>query len=215
MPLTSAKKAWMSLNALFVANYSMYIVLHIVRLPVHPLPNFVNILSLVSAYALSLLPHLSSVSEILSQPNIYCIAVFLTFPHELLLLPFYLLSMYHLSSFVLSNKKIFDRTALYTVCMALSMHHVALGRLALLAEILAVPQSFAMVFFRRASIITFTALTAMVRQQYFNNPAMRSVFGEIRVAMDRWILNCPRDVQEYYRKGRDFLVSSHTVKKLN
>lgn len=205
----------MTLNALFAANYTLYIVLYLIRVPIYPLPNFVNILCLISSYAISLLPHLSSIGEILSQPNIYCIMVFFTFPHEILLFPFYLLSVYHLSSFVLSNKKIFERTVVYPVCISISAHHVALGRLALLAEVLTVPSSFLMIFFRKSSLVTFTMFVAMVRQQYFNNPSMRSVFGEIRVSMDRWILNCPRDVQEYYRRGRDFLVSTHSAKKLN
>lgn len=213
--LTSSKKTWMSLNAFFVVNYTLYIVLRLIRIPIYPLPNFVNILCLASSYAISLLPYISSISEILSQPNIYCIVVFLTFPHELLLFPFYLLSIYHLSSFVLSNKKVFERTALYTMCVTLSTHHVGLGRLALFTEILTVPLSFLMILFRKSSIVTLTALIAMVRQQYFNNPTMRSVFGEIRVSMDGWILSCPRDIQEYYRRGRDFLVSSHSTKKLN
>lgn len=212
---TSTKKAWMSLNTLFVANYSMYIMLHLIRIPMYPLPNFINILCLAGSYAISMFPYLSSISEILSQPNVYCVIVFLTFPHEILLFPFYLLSIYHLSSFVLSNKKNFERTAIYTVCMNISTYHIGLGRLALLSEIVAVPLSLLMVFFRTSSIITFTAFAAMVRQQYFNNPAMRSVFGEIRVCMDGWILSFPRDVQEHYRKGRDFLASSHSVKKLN
>lgn len=212
---TSSKKTWVSLNALFVANYSLSIILYVVRIPLYPLPNFVNVLCLASSYAISLLPFVSSVSEILSQPNIYCIVVFLTFPHEILLLPFYLLSMYHLSSFVISNKRIFEGTNTYAICMALFTYHVGLGRLALLTEILAVPLSFLMIFFRASSIVTFTAFAAMVRQQYFSNPAMRSVFGEMRVFMDRWITVCPKDVQEYYRKGRDFLAANHSVKKLN
>eukprot|EP00919_Chromeraceae_sp_WS-2016_P015051 GHVR01035395.1.p1 GENE.GHVR01035395.1~~GHVR01035395.1.p1 ORF type:complete len:123 (+),score=12.81 GHVR01035395.1:3557-3925(+) len=94
--------------------------------------------------------------------------VFLTFPHEILLLPFYLLSIYHLSSFVLSNKKIFERTTTYTICMGLSTYHVGLGRLALLTEILAVPLSFLMIFFRASSIVTFTTLAAIIFQQSCN-----------------------------------------------
>ncbi|KAG5859927.1 transmembrane protein 33 [Encephalitozoon hellem] len=213
--LNSTKKTWMMLNMLFGANYTLYIILHLIRIPIYPLPNFVNILCLISSYSISLLPHFSSIGEILSQPNIYCIMVFLTFPHEILLLPFYLLSIYHLSSFVLSNKKIFERTGIYPVCVSLSAYHVSLGRLALFTEALAVPLSFLMIFLRKSSLVTFTTFIAMVRQQYFNNPSMRSVFGEMRVSLDRWILNCPRDVQEYYRKGRDFLVSTHSAKKLN
>ncbi|TBU16347.1 hypothetical protein CWI40_041610 [Ordospora colligata] len=213
--LTPTKKVWMSLNMLFVANYSLYVILHLLRIPLYPLPNFVNVMSLVLSYSISLLPHLSSIGEVVAQPNVYCIAVFLTFPHEMLLLPFYLLAIYHMSSFVLSNRKIFETSCIYPVCVSLSAHHVALGRLALLAEAFTVPVSFLMIFFRKSSIVTCTALVAMVRQQYFTNPAMKNVFGEIRVLMDKWILSCPADIQEYYRKGRDFLVSTHTAKKLN
>lgn len=205
----------MLLNTLFAVNYTLYIVLHLIRIPIYPLPNFVNILCLISSYSISLLPHLSSMKEILSQPNIYCITVFFTFPHEALLLPFYLLSIYHLSSFVLSNKKTFERTSIYPICVSLSAYHVTLGRLALFTEVLAVPLSFLMIFLRKSSLVTFTTFIAMVRQQYFNNPSMRSVFGEIRVSLDKWVLSCPRDVQEYYRRGRDFLVSTHSAKKLN
>ncbi|CAD25303.1 hypothetical protein [Encephalitozoon cuniculi GB-M1] len=213
--LSSTKKTWMLLNALFATNYTLYLMLHLIRIPIYPLPNFVNILCLASSYAISLFPHFSSIGEILSQSNIYCIMVFFTFPHEALLLPFYLLSIYHLSSFVLSNKKVFERTAIYPVCVSLSVYHIALGRLALFTEVFTVPLSFLMIFLRKSSLVTFTALVAMVRQQYFNNPSMRSVFGEMRVSLDRWILSCPRDVQEYYRRGRDFLVSTHSLKKLN
>jgi transmembrane protein 33 len=211
--LSEMKKAWMALNAMFIVNYSLYLILLLVKLPVSSIPNPFNLVCLLISYGISLASNYTSISDLFGQPNFYCIMVFLTAPHQLLLMPFYLLSIYHVSSFVLSNKKIFERSKLYALCMAVSAYHVGLGRLALVAEVLSVPLSFFMVLFGMSSFLTFFALVSAVRQQYFNNSTMRSVFGEMRVACDAWIEHCPATLQEYYKRGRNFLVSSHAIKK--
>jgi transmembrane protein 33 len=211
--LTEMKRAWMVLNAMFIANYSLYLILLLIRIPLSSIPNPFNLMCLLISYSLSLASNYTSIGDLFTQPNFYCIMVFVTAPHQLLLMPFYLLSIYHVSSFVLSNKKIFERSRLYTLCMAISNCHVGLGRLALVAEVLAVPLSLLMIMFGMSSFLTFVALASAVRQQYFNNFAMRSVFGEMRVACDMWIEHLPFALQEYYRKGRDFLVTTHATKK--
>lgn len=207
------KNLWLGLNAFFAANYSLYILLFIIRIPLAPLPGVVNTLSLIISYSLGLKMSYKGISDAISQSNFYCLIVLITFPNQILLMPFYLLSIYHLSSYVLSNRKIFEKTAVYTMCLAVATYHVQLGRLALILEILCVPVSFGLILFGYSNFATFTAYSAMVRQQYLTNPTMRSVFGEVRVCLDNWTKLCPPVIQDYYIRGRDFLMSYHTIQK--
>lgn len=212
-PLNLTKKIWAICNILFVINYTLYLTLFFIRLPLPYLPSIFNIIFLIISYSTSLSKMVYNLSAIPTQPNFYCILVFFTMPSNFLLIPFYFLSLYHLISFVLSNKNLFEKYLIYRACIVASNFHVALGRIALLCKIICVPLSLLMFMFGSGSIGTFLTYVWMVRQQYQNIPAMRSVFGEVRVRMDELAGSMPENVQYFYIKTRDLLVHYHQVMK--
>ncbi|KAF9763031.1 hypothetical protein NGRA_1573 [Nosema granulosis] len=207
------KKTWLISNALFVLNYSLYLSLFIVRLPIPNLPSIFNIIFLLLSYSTSLLKMINKISTIPAQPNFYCILVFLTFPSPILLLPFYFLSLYHLISFVLSHKVEFEHSGIYRLCVVLSSWHVALGRMALVCKIVGVPLSLILFVFGSGSIGTFLTYIWMVRQEYQNIPAMRSVFGEVRCRMDEAVGMLPENVQYFYLKTKELIMHYQQVMK--
>lgn len=203
------KRTWAVSNLFFVTNYSIYLLLYIIKIPIHPFPQILNILSLVISYSTSLTKCFNNIGGIFEESNFYCILVFITFPRNILLLPFYFLSVYHLITFILSNKSCFEKYWIYGLCRSLSNIHVVLGRIALMAEVVCCALSFVLFFTRFGSLGTFVAYGVMIRQQYYNNPNMRSVLSELRMRTDEMMKYMPVNVQKYYVSGRDYLISTH------
>jgi hypothetical protein len=90
--------------------------------------------------------------------------------------------------------------------MAASNFHVALGRAALFSKILGVPLSFIFFLCGSGSIGTFLMYLWMVRQEYTTIPAMRSVFGELRIRLDEGMLLFPDKVQYFYNKAKELII---------
>lgn len=192
------KKIWFYLNILFVANYSLSILRMFIRIPLPRLPNIFNILFLISVYAITLIDILKNVKKLFSHPNTFCLFLFFTLPHQILLFPFFILSIYHINSFILSQKKTFERMPFFNICAMIGQHTASIGKLAMYSEVLDIPISILMMIFRKASIWTVLAFVLIVRQQYFNNSVMKGVIGEILMHSDTFFNNMPECFNSSY-----------------
>lgn len=179
---------WLYSNSLFLLNYSLAILSLFVAFPVPKLPSFFNNLFLIFSYALtfqSLAANIKSqgiatfLTKASSQPNTFCLALFLTFIPNILLLPFYVLCIYHICSAVLSRKKEFENYFFYEICVALGKNLNSIGRLALILELTMAPLCVILLFARYISIFSLIAYFIMVRRQCQTNKAMKDVLGEI------------------------------------
>lgn len=195
MKLDFIKKVWAFSTFLFIFNYSLYIFLFFVRFPISPLPNYINILSLVVSHSVGLFRY-KNVTRTLQESNLFCIGFFLTFPSTFLLLPFYLLGIYNFMGFMLSNKKIFN----FGTCMSISSFHVVVGRTALMSEVIFFIIIFILFIVRFTSIWTLLSYGIMIRQQYINNPNMKSVVKEMQVKCDTFSKYLPENLYKYYNE---------------
>ncbi|KAK6089701.1 hypothetical protein P3W45_001343 [Vairimorpha bombi] len=112
-------------------------------------------------------------------------------------------------TFILSNKSSFEKYWIYGLCRSLSSIHVVIGRFALMTEVVCCVLSLIMFLTKFGSLGTFVTYCVMIRQQYYNNPNMRSVLSELRVKTDEMMKYMPVNVQKYYVSGRDYLISAH------
>lgn len=198
---------WLYSNAVFVVNYILLILSIFIAFPVPRLPSYFNNIFLILAYALtfhSLVVNFKAqdlntlFSKITSQPNTFCLAFFITFPPNLLLSPFFLLSVYHITSAVLSRKKEFENYFFYSACSVLGKNLSGIGRFALLSELLLVPVCVVLLFLGKIRIFTLIAYVSMVRKQYQTNKAMKDVFDECMHNVHSFFLKLPDSYKSSY-----------------
>ena len=198
---------WLGSNIAFVLNYTLLILNLFVAFPVPRLPSIFNSLFLIFAYTLtfhSLFINLKSQSfnslifKIISQPNTFCIGFFITFPPNILLAPFFLLSIYHITSAVLSRKKEFEIYFFYEICIVLGKHLTFIGRLALLIELFLSPICFILVLFRKISFFTLISYICMVRKQCQSNKVMKDIFEECMLNVHSVLLKLPDNYKAMY-----------------
>lgn len=184
-------------NLIFISNYSLYILPFLINIRIKPIP-YINTYLLILSYSTSILK--TNLSEIFNQTNTYCLFVFITFPNNFLLFPFFLLSIHNMISFVLSNKKIFEKHRVYKMCRYMSSVHYSVGRFALMSEIVCSVLCLVMYLMGKASLSTVVAYFVMVRNQYVTHGFMRSVFSELKMYLDKICEYMPCRVQYYYNK---------------
>lgn len=206
-----AKKTWFFLNLFFMANYGLRLLKLAVRLPVPVLPNYVNCLALAGIYSLTLAGVYRDLRKLVTNQNFLCIGLFLTFPHCALLAPFFLLSIYHANSYVLSNKKKFSSAPFFGACLALGPHSVQLGRAAMYLEFGSIPLAFCMLFTRACSVKTFVAYYAIVRQQYIHNAVMRSIVHNTLLRVDAQAQRLPAGARALYQRAAGCFCRLHGV----
>ncbi|WUR05143.1 uncharacterized protein VNE69_12128 [Vairimorpha necatrix] len=173
------KKIWALSTLFFVLNYFLFLFLLFVRLPLSPFPHILNIISLFISYSIGL-RKTKDLFKLFNESNFFCLVCFLFLPSNILLFPFFLLGIYNLISFVLSNRKVFENMFILDLCMSLSTVHVMIGRVALFSELICLSINFLMFLVRKSSLGSLISYGVMVRQQYIYNNNMRSVVNEMR-----------------------------------
>lgn len=203
----SIKDIWLILNLCFIINYSISILKIFVAFPLLNLPPFFNSLFLFCAYALTLQTLFSQFStkniskfskKIISHPNTFCLFVFLCFPPNLLLFPFYLLSLYHLASAVVARKEEFNKYFFYDLCVFIDKNLNTIGRTALFLEIFSVFIALVLLVIRRISLFTLLSYIFMIRQQYITNDTMKSVCMEIIVQINELFHKLPTNFRDRF-----------------
>lgn len=207
MDKKSIQDFWLYSNIAFVSNYTLFLLSLCVAFPVPRLPSFFNCFFLIFAYALtfhSLFINFKSqslnsfASKIFSQPNTFCLFFFATFPPIILLIPFYLLSIYHITSAILSRKKDFENFFFYEIFVVFGKYLTSIGRCALIIELSLTPVCIIMTLFRRCSIFTFISYIFMVRKQCQINKAMRDVLDECIHKIHGLFLKLPDNYKAMY-----------------
>lgn len=202
----SIKDIWLILNLCFIVNYSISILKIFLAFPLLSLPSFFNSLFLLCAYALTLqtlfsqLKISSSISskffkKVVSHPNTFCLFVFICFPPNILLFPFYLLSLYHLASAVVSRKEEFNRYFFYDICVFIDKNLNNIGRTALFLEIISIFIATILLLMRKISPITLLSYIFMVRQQYITNNTMKSVCMEMIQYLNECMKKLPDNIK--------------------
>lgn len=200
MDRNKIKDIWFYSNVCLFVNYSLRILRIFVVLPLPVLPAFFNSLFLLVAYVLTfeaLFSHFPVtgaavfLKKAFAHPNAYCILLFLCFVPNTLLLPFYLLSIYHIVTFISSKKERFGSSAVYQWCVSLRCCISSLGRLSLFLQIVLFPVAFLMLLLGWIGFPALLAYGIMLRQQYVLNEHMRSVMGEVLQYANKMAMKLP------------------------
>lgn len=205
------KRAWFYLNIIFIANYTISILRLFIRIGIPHLPNFFNILILLSSYLITLLDAIKKPGKLMSHPNTICLGLFLTFPDYILLIPFYILSIYHTNSFILSQKKNYEKLPFFNICAMIGQYSSHLGRTAMYFEVINIPLAIILMLLGRSSIRTVIAFMAVVRQQYVNNSTMKGVVGELMTYVDQVVSNLPDSFKGLYNQAKEFIYRHNSL----
>lgn len=165
-----AKLRWFSFNIIFLFTYTLTIIPYIINIPIRP-PRLVVCLPLFISYYFTLKK--KDLSSILKTSNLYCMALFLTLPHHLLLLPFYIISYFNVSSYVATNKKHFLKYKFCSVmCQSIEYKKIAC-LIAYTLEVCLAAFCALLYLFGYVNIFTFSTYVACVYAEYLNNEMMR------------------------------------------
>ncbi|KAM0688143.1 hypothetical protein COBT_000602 [Conglomerata obtusa] len=211
MKKTDSKKLWLFSNLFFTTTYTLTLLPFIINIP-HIIPTAFLTTSLIIAYASTLTKIIKNPKLLLSNSNFYCILIFLTFPPRLLLLPFYIISVTNICSFIVLHKKKYDRYSMYPYAVDIVQHQKELYIISYVMEILCVPISLVMCVLGRASLLTLMTYFYCVSYEYCHNPVMRKAFTRMRVGFDRTFDSIGFG-NEYYKCGRDYIISKYAIKE--
>jgi transmembrane protein 33 len=207
------KDFWLYLNLLFICNYTLAIANLCTTIYVPSLPSWINSVVLIVTYAITMVDIFKNLPKLVRHPNFICIFLFATFPCNILLLPFFLLSVYHLNNEIISKKKIYEKYFFYQVSCAIAVHSIYIGRFAMFSEVFCIPLSFILFAMGRSSILTFVAYAVIVRQQYINNQSMKSVIKEIIFKIDQLLGCLPDSMKNKYFQAKAFLANYNVPKE--
>lgn len=201
------QKAWFCLNLLFIANYTLRVVRPFIKLPIIALPRFFNPLLLACAYLVAISSLVKTPNLLFSHNNFVCALLFLTFPHPVILLPFFLLSIHHTNRYFLENcSKPANQTNPFMRDVFLPTSHwikdnsLHIGRLAMLLELISVPLSFFFYFVGRSSLKTIFMLLMVIRHQYATYVSMKNIVDEIGLRIDRYCMELPEKYKNIYKR---------------
>lgn len=199
------REVWFYSNLAFIVNYFLTYVRMFVSIPLPHFPSFFNSLCLLVSYGVTIMDILRSIGspgfsfkKVYTNQNLICIGLFLCFVPNILLLPFFLLSVYHVNADILSRKQEFERYFFFDFCILLGRSSSCIGRTAIYLEVLLVPVSFIMVLFRMLGFVPFVVYCGIVRQQYINNRSMKSVVEEIVLRVDDLVSRMPKWMSTHY-----------------
>lgn len=209
----NGKQLWFFFNLAFIINYTLRLLRPFIRLPIPALPRFVNSLLLLSVYLSAIAPMYNRPNKFFSHTNFLCACLFATFPHPCILFPFYLLSIFHTTQHFLKTRYAKASTGgqhafFLPFCFWVQENAVSFSKLAMLLEILNIPISILLYFFRMSSLKTIFMLFMIVRQQYISSVVMKSIVDDLWVKTDGYLSSLPADYQGAYRKVKNLFSSS-------
>lgn len=206
------RELWFYSSMAFIVNYTLTYLRMFVSVPLPHLPSFFNNLCLLVSYGVTILDLFRSMNSpgftfkrIYTNQNFVCLGLFLCFVPNILLLPFFLLSVYHINANILSRKQEFEKYFFFDFCVLLGRNSSRIGRTAIYLEVLLVPISLILLLCRRLGFIPFIVYCAIVRQQYINNRSMKSVVEEIILKVDDLVSKMPNGIRTYYNVFKEVM----------
>ena len=169
------KQLWFIFNLLFIINFTLKLMRSALFLPVLHLPNFFNTLFLLIAYTLSLMNIYRNIKKLIASQNFVCIVLFITFPHWVLLTPFFLLSIYNSNGYIISRRRELQDYFFFKLCVALNEYAAALGHAACCAELACLFLSLVFYTLRISSFKTLFMYYVALRRHCSLNPMMQGV----------------------------------------
>ncbi|KAL6121950.1 hypothetical protein NUSPORA_01059 [Nucleospora cyclopteri] len=194
-PQLKIREIWCFINLLFLLNYTLRILSLFVRAV--SFPNFINCFLLVLAYAITIYESQRVAGDFTSNPNIVAIFFFIMIPPWFLLLPYYLLSIYHTVNFIVTNEKtekiVKRNNLLHKILLYVYKNRGFIGEIALYFEILNI---FICLFTFRFNFFIISLM--IVRHQYFINSSMKKVVIKLKNIISSKIEYAPKPIQKAY-----------------
>jgi len=205
-------RCWFYINLIFIINYTLGIMRLLTVIPIICLPNFFNILALISSYIITLIDLIKSPSTLVSHANFICIWLFLTLPNFVLLFPFFLLSVYHTNGFIIANKRIYQKSLFFNLSLYINEYTLVIGKLTMYCEVMSLPLSAIMYFTGHSSLKTIVLYLAIIVQQYMNNQMMKAVVNDMLKIVDGVFSYLPAGVNSFYLKFRSRMQNGESLR---
>lgn len=164
------KQYWLMLNIIFLFMYTLTLLPYFISIPIRP-PKLLVCLPLLLSYYLTL--KTKDIGSLLHQSNLYCMIIFITFPHHAFLFPFFIISYFNVGSHVIANRKKYENQWFCDI-MCQSMRYKQIG--CFIAYTLEVVSCFfAVVFyvFGYANLIMVAAYIGCIYTEYKKNDIMK------------------------------------------
>ncbi len=204
------KAVWFYSNLAFIINYTLTCIKLFVTIPVPYFSHYFNNLCLLVSYSILVLDLLKnyntpgfSFKKIYTNQNFMCIFLFICFIPNILLFPFFMLSVFHVNNVILSQKKLYESYFFYDLCVMLGRHSNTIGRSSMYCEVILLPIGLILVFLGQIRVFTFMVYCTIIRQQYICNSTMRSVIEEIIFNIDKLISKMPAQVATLYTNVKE------------
>ncbi|KCZ78428.1 hypothetical protein H311_00541 [Anncaliia algerae PRA109] len=193
---------WFVSNALFIINFTYWILQRIILLPDISL-YYMNPILLIIVYS-TLLIHLE-IEEIMLSINFLCILFFATRPLNILLLPFFFNSLINTSIYYVSRKKSSKKDLIYKLCNFVVYKQNLMLMLRNFCQIISLPLSLVLLFFGKTNIFSFFTFTILLWKEYNEDKNMKHTFSTLRQFLDTLLPNYPV-LGFYYLKTRNLLL---------
>ncbi|ORD93431.1 hypothetical protein ECANGB1_2252 [Enterospora canceri] len=197
-PVNYAKGVWIICNLLFILNYTLGLLGLFVKTVC--LGNRWNCLLLSIVFVASILQNVKNGGDLINNRNTLSVMFFLSFPRGIFLLPYYILSIYHvIGNYHKELKETENKTpAQQGLFMAVSsiQHHCRMFGTA--SVVLTFCNCILALFM--FELHTFFFLLLIVRQQFHENEAMTNLIYWLVDLMDNHIHKAPSVLQQLYTK---------------
>lgn len=207
------RKLWLYCNIAFIINYTLKTFSFLVTVPIPVFPNFFNSICLILIYSILVFDLIVNyrnknitLQHVYGNQNLFCLAFFFFFVPYILLLPFYLLCIFHVNNSVLLEKKIHENRFYYEFCVSLGKYSSLLGRASLFLEVCLIPVALVMTLMRKFGVVPFILYLVIIRQQYMTNNNMKSVINELIQTLEAGMTKyMPKKVLDCYLKAKPLI----------
>lgn len=199
------KAVWFYSNLAFIVNYTLTIIKLFVTIPIPYLSHYFNNLCLFISYTILVVDLFKNIQrpdfsfkKIYTNQNFMCIFLFVCFIPNILLFPFFLLSLFHINNVVLSQKKVYEAYFFYDFCVLLGRHSNTIGRTSMFCEVILAPVAIVLTLLGKLNVFSSLVYLAIIRQQYLSNIVMKSVIEEIILNIDNLMAKMPTKLLNAY-----------------
>ncbi|TBT99753.1 hypothetical protein CWI36_1861p0010 [Hamiltosporidium magnivora] len=200
------KDVWLWSQLSFAFLYTLSILRIFIKIPIlSNLPCFSLCLLLSISYIMTMSKKIltSEITSIVSETNFYCLIVLLSFPSKILLLPFYVSSIFNLVDFVVTNKRQYHKYFFYETCKNIIIKRDIFIFSVYLLDVVGIFVASVGMLFRISNVMTVIGYCGVIRQEYLRSEKMKIIISDFFKLLDSKVDKMPEIVKQWYVYSRD------------
>lgn len=205
-------KIWAISTIAFMLAYTINYIPYIIKIPLAVNKHILAILLIISyGSTYDIKATLDKPQSALIKSNTYCLFLFVTFPTNILLLPFFFMSILNISSYVIKNRKRYETFKIYELTKQIMLRKRIVYLFCCILEVLMIPMCILLMVFGLCTLLTFLAYFYIVLFEYQMNGVMKEALHIVRKYCDTYsqYLGAGRI---YYLNARNCLIRNFAIK---